>query len=433
MPPSLHLALALIRIPHLAFSLFVVPLFIGLLLVTAQLLVTGTLLLMSNPRLGDGPKEAPQTNSDGNLVRLILYGDNAIRPPLTVCRWKMKETGEEVPPSNAANCIPDRLDVAIRSNSPEVEDTSEYQALFSGQIDRLHVCATCTPDVVLTPGTDDKDALAKVHSVFGLALLSLPLSNSQLLAQQFELRQEFKRVTTLLGTVYFDLPEIPGGINATALRHTLPITLNIAALIITTLWLGLRAHRKVLDYFSHNDVLLPLVAACGKNKFYSALWILTLIRVGCFLIASVPILIFGIHGFLGKNSSLGIGTSKVQFFVWLVTISSSLALTTVLASLAELRHRQSCMSLLYRYLPLLCAGIGAVLWIATLLSQTTTMAILRATITAIPILGSAPLLVAPILNLPSLVMVPHAILSIAIFVTLLRKNARWFAAHLDEV
>jgi len=94
----------------------------------------------------------------------------------------MNETGEEVPPSNEANCIPDRLDVAIRSNSPEVEDTSEYQALFSGQIDRLHVCATCTPDVVLTPGTDDKDALAKVHSVFGLALLSLPLSNSQQLS-----------------------------------------------------------------------------------------------------------------------------------------------------------------------------------------------------------------------------------------------------------
>lgn len=430
---SLHLAFALIRIPHLAISLFIVPLFIGLLLVTVQLLITGTLLLLSNPRLGDGPKEAPQTNSDGNLVRLILYGENSLRPSLTVCRWEMDAAGNEIPPKGIGNCTPDRLDVAIRSNNPLQENTAEYEKLFQGQIDRLHVCATCTPDIIFTPHTGEGDNQVTVHSIFGLALLSLPLSNSQLLTQQFELRQEFKRVTDLFGSVYFELPEIPGGINATELRRTLPITLNIAALIITTLWLGLRAHRKVLDYFSRNDVLLPLVAACGKHQFYSALWILTIVRVSCFLLASVPLLAIGIKGFLGKESFLSIGTSVSQFITWLVTISASLALTTVLASLAELKHRQTFFSILYRYVPLFCAGLGAVVWIATLLSQTTSMAALRATITAIPIIGSAPLLVAPILNLPSLVMLPHAALSLVFLVVLLRRNARWFAAHLDEV
>jgi len=68
-PSSLHLALALIRIPHLALSLFVVPLFIGLLLVTAQLLVTGTLLLISNPRLVTAQRRPLR-----QIVMGILFG-----------------------------------------------------------------------------------------------------------------------------------------------------------------------------------------------------------------------------------------------------------------------------------------------------------------------------------------------------------------------
>jgi hypothetical protein len=428
---TLHLAWSLIRIPHLAFSLFVFPLTIGICLVIVQLIATGVIVRASsleNSHLGSVEERSSRENS---IVRRILYGSGDLRPDLKVCRWSFDPTTqEEVPPG--PECAPDRLDVALRVSDPATFDVTHYKGIFSGQIDRLHVCQSCQPDVVITPKSG-KDSTSRAYSAFGLAVLSLPLSHQDLIQKRMAVGKKLSHIMKLLGGVYFEIPEIEGGINTTAIRKTLPITMNIALLVIITLWLALRAHRKVLDYFAQNDVLLPLVAACGRSRFYSAIWLLTAARVFCFLGSSIPVLYFGLKGVVDKKSIFTLDTSISQLSVWLLAITTSLALATIMASISELKHRHHLLSIFYRYVPIAIALFGGVVWVATLLIDSGSMGMVRGIIAGLPVIGTAPLLLGPIINLPIVVMLPHALFAGILFVFMLRKNARWFAAHLEEI
>jgi hypothetical protein len=360
----------------------------------------------------------------------MIYGNGDLRSPLKVCRWVVGPKGTEDFPEPA--CSPDRLDVAIRTTNPESFDVTRFQRLFEGHIDRLHVCRDCQPDVIITPGGDGQ-ITSQAHSLFGLSILFLPYSNKEVVEQRTAVKEAYDDIQRSLGSISMHIPEISEAIGISSLKGTLPITTNIALLVVIALWLALKAHRKVLDYFSHNDVLLPLAAACGKQTFYSAIWILTLFRVGCFLGASIPLMYIGLSDIITSNMSMDLSFSLVRGAAWLLALISALGLATVIASIAELKHRHTILSISYRFIPLVGAFLGAVAWGGAFVIPMQACGVFRLIVSSLPIVGIAPILLAPVTGLPYFPMMTHAVLAIIGLTWLLKRNARWFAAHLEEV
>jgi len=426
---SFRIAAALLRIPHLALSLFAFPLILSLGIVVIQLLVTGAVVQL----MTSTARPAPTTKiveSNTHPIRWLIYGSGELRGPLKVCRWLAQDYGDEKPPSQ--ECAPDRLDVALHVEDPASYDVTRFEKLFQGHIDRLHICRGCKPDVVITPRADG-EITSQAYSLFGLSILFLPYSNQDVVEQRTAVKEAYDDIQRSLGSISMHIPEISEAIGISSLKGTLPITSNIALLVVIALWLALKAHRKVLDYFSHNDVLLPLAAACGKQNFYSAIWILTLFRVGCFLGASIPLMYFGLTDIITTNMTMDLSFSIARGLAWIVALVSALGLATVVASIAELKHRHSLLSISYRFIPLLGAFLGAVAWGASFIVPLHSCGVFRLVVSALPIVGIAPILVAPVTGLPYLPMMVHAVLAILGLTWLLRCNARWFAAHLEEV
>lgn len=426
--PSFRIVAALVRIPHLALSLFLFPLLMSLALVFLQLIVTGIVLKRVNAT-SEGLAAAVERKGDKNAVRWLLYGSGDRRPGPEICRWVM-DNGEERPPSEA--CNPDRLDVAVRVEDTASYDVSSYATLFAGHVDRIHVCRACQPDVIVEPRAGGQ-TVSRAQSVFGLMILFLPYTNTEIEQSRVVVRRSIEDVKNRLGEVSLSIPEINDTIGISALKGTLPIVFNVSLLVVIALWLALRAHRRVLDYFSRNDVLLPLAAACGRQRFYSAIWLLTVLRVGCFLMTSVPIVYFGLLDVIDKESLSLVRVSVVSGLMWVVALVATMALATVIGSISELKHRHSLVSFLYKFVPFAAAVLGAALWGFSFVLPSEAMGTCRLIVSAIPIVGIAPVLIAPATSLPLISLFVHSLLAISAFVFILRRNARWFAAHLEEV
>ena len=425
---SVRIAAALIRIPHFALSLFAVPLLLSLGIVVVQLLATSAAVqLMTSSHT---PAATKVFNKDTNPIRWMLYGSGELRGPLRVCRWEVGPKGAERPPFK--ECAPDRLDVAVHVDNNTSFDPTRFQRLFEGHVDRLHICRGCQPDIVITPASDGT-VTSRAQSIFGLSILFLPYFNKDVVDQRIAVKEAYKEIQQSLGSISLRIPEISKAIGISSLKGMLPITANVALLVVIALWLALKAHRKVLDYFSRNDVLLPLAAACGKQNFYTALWILTLFRVGCFLGASIPLMYFGLDDIFSSSVGIDVSFSLMHGAAWLVVLVSTLGLATVIASIAEIKHRHSLLSISYRFLPLLGAFVGAMVWGASFIIPLPACGVFRLIVSALPIVGIAPILVAPVTALPYLPMMIHAVLAIAGITWLLKHNARWFAAHLEEI
>jgi hypothetical protein len=423
---ALHLSFCLIRIPHLALSLFVFPLLIGLAVVWVQLVITGVVLKQGDPTAKvltpDGEVVGRQ---DFNLMRYVLFGAPGKRAPLMVCRWVVDAAGAEVPPG--IECAPDRLDVALQVTDPATFDPTVYGELFEGEIDRLHLCTSCHPDLVIRIDSQG-EVLTESRSLFGLGVVSLPFFKNQ-----NKINQDVSSTLGRFGEMRLFMPDVRDGIAISRLEASLPFVMNVSVLVLSALWLSVRAHRKVLDYFTRNDVLLPMVAACGKGRFYAALWILTLARVGCFLGASVPLVFFGLQEVAGKDVFRSFEVPAHEQLIWIASLVSSFALAAIIASIAELKHRHTFFSIAYKIMPLLVALVGTALWGLSLLSESGAAGVARMTFAAIPVVGVAPLMFGPILKLPIVVLCSHLLAATLLMVVLLRRNARWFAAHLEEV
>jgi hypothetical protein len=270
--------------------------------------------------------------------------------------------------------------------------------------------------------------------VFGLAILFLPYSNSAIGEKRIALTGAYEEISQALGSFSMRIPEVSDALGISSLKGSLPITANVSLLVIIALWLALRAHRKVLDYFSHNDVLLPLAAACGKHHFYSAIWILTMLRVGCFLCASIPLMYLGLSDIIVTHvKDFEFSLSLSQTVVWLMALMSTLSFATVVASIAELKHRHHLLNIAYKFIPLVGAFFGALVWGLSFIVPFPFVGDFRMALSALPVVGIAPVLVAPVIRLPVLPMFLHAVTAAVAMVWILRRNARWFAAHLEEV
>jgi hypothetical protein len=426
MKRAFHLAWSLIQIRHLSLSLFVFPLICSVLLVLGQLVVTTLFIRSVTPTV-------PTTEviqEDFNPVRLVLYGSGERRPSLEVCRWvaSPSDPAREVPPRAA--CAPDSLDVALNVSNPQTFDVEKYVEMFQGQIDRLHVCKDCRPDVVITASADGKHH-SRAGSVYGLAVMSLAFIPKP--EERSERVEKFKTVNDSIGDILFYMPDASDLVRLSSTNGAIPFAANIVPLVVIALWLSVRAHRKVLDYFSRNDVLLPLVAATGKRTFYSALWIVTSARVLCFLAASLPVVYFGLKDIGGVRVFDSLRAHQGLVVVWLFALVSAVALCTIVSSIADLKHRQAFGSILYRYVPILVALIGAFVWTASFIVPSPAMGVVRSVIVSIPLVGLAPLFAAPVTMPHATFVLIHAVTSTILVVLVLRNNARWFGAHLEEV
>ena len=205
--------------------------------------------------------------------------------PATLCLDKDERgVGYEQPPSK--ECAPDRLDIALHVPDSMQVDLDEYLRLIEGDALRLHVCKKCSPDLELFVSPQGNSV--KAHSAYGLMLYTLLNLDKRIQQQYKELKKMREDLREKLGDVFFLLPELKAPIAISSLEVSLIFILNITALVVIALWLGLRAHRKILDYFSKSGALLPMVAATGKTPFLSGLMGYNRIAGRCFFNCICP-------------------------------------------------------------------------------------------------------------------------------------------------
>ena len=432
---ALRLVYALIRIPRLFASLLLVPLFFGLILVFGQIIVSGVFLSASRSDASFIKRRADSWQDD-NIVRRILYGSGTPLKTFEVCRWQEHTRADgrviESPPSGEA-CRADRLDAALQVSDPQTFDATTYARIFKGNVERLHICKRCRPDLTIKIQGDT--LRTDLYSVQALMLLNLVRFNQDLAQLYVRAASDLDRTNTLLGDKFLHSAGLRDAVSIDGFKNSSIIGLNIAALVLVALFLALKAHRKVLDYFAKNGALLPMVAATGQRSFYAALWMLTALRVGAFLIAAVPGVVYATSQFASSNddsmqlSSDGFGALAL----WIIAMAAGMALATLIASIGELKQRHTLLSFGYKYIPLALCLAGMLVWAASFFIDGSSAGVFRSIVTAAPILGMGPVLIGPVVKPSFGVLAIHALLSAAAMWIILRHNARWFAAHLEEL
>ena len=265
-------------------------------------------------------------------------------------------------------------------------------------------------------------------------LLETRNHNHSLLSKLFAVASESDEVSELIGEVIVFPSGISKGINLYTLEDDLVIVMNIAMYLVVALWLALRSHRRVLDYFSKSGSLQPLVAACGKGEFYGAIWVITLSRVMLFLGSTLPIsaiMFFSMQK--SGNLHTSISLSYDSLILWFLCLFASLSLVTIVGSISELKQRHGIAYFAYKVLPIACSLFGAVFWTLSLFSSDDVIISLRSLIISCPVFGLLPIIGSPIVGVSNNLIVFHTWLSAILIILILASNSRWFAAHLEEL
>lgn len=424
---------ALLRVPSLFSSLLLFPLLGSLLIVILQLSVSGSAIryIQDENRIITA-KEKQSDDKDWQFLRVLLYGNGRPLQSSQICIWKQDPINSslELPPS--PECNPDRLDVALHVADGMTVDTQEYLRLINGNSSRLHLCKTCSPDLELF--VEASGNRVKAHSAYGLMLYGLLILDKEIQDQYLSLKTQKQSLKEKFGAVSFVSPDLKAPVQISSLEISLILIANIAAMVVIALWLGLKAHRKVLDYFSKSGALLPMVAATGKTPFYLAMWGITLLRVGLFLLASIPLFFIMLGTASGEDGIRSVfGANLAHSLLWLLALLSSMGLATLVASISDLKGRHQFWSFLYRIIPLFISALGIFLWGLSFLSISPSAGIFRNLLLAIPVIGIGPIIIAPVVQPEFYILLIHSFLSSLLIWILLRKNARWFAAHLEEL
>lgn len=419
---AISLAFSLIRVPRLFISLLLWPLIVGLSIAILQAVSSSVYFGVVNETSEQAAERLDSENPGDKWLRLQLYDTQKTLDDLKVCVWKDNH-----------RCKIEPHDVVIRTTEPQKFDAADYVKLFQGSTRTLHICKDCSSEVVITikPGDNRSD----IHSLPGLGILMLTDSSSSTKAGKHfvEARRTWEHLKDISGTVYLHPDGLEDPINMTQATKIMLLIMNTALITVIALWLSLKGHRKVLDYFSSNGALLPLVAATGKNTFYTALWIITILRVSLFLVASLPATIFVYAQAVPEDTLKVFIRNGPDFILWLAALISSLCCLALVASIAELKQRHSIVSLLYRYIPLALCLTGSIIWFYAIFTNFPYTKTLQVIISCIPIIGISPVLTSPIFNLNSTVVAAHSLLATCLVIVLLRINSRWFAAHLEEI
>jgi hypothetical protein len=419
-----RLALSLILVPRLFLTLILFPLILSIILIYLQLFVTTILVSLSNRDSVKMEKKISETQND-NLLRRILYGDGKPLRDFKICKWT-----SDTPPE--PDCNLNRLDAAVHAGELTDAELARYADIFRGNVRKLHICKDCKPDIVLIHSPEK--VTCNIFSIWGLMLARLAMTTSDAGEHMVQAFKQTEDVSRLLGEQFLHIYGLSEAIKINEVEPDLVFIINIAGMLIIAVWLALKAHKKVLDYFSKSGALLPLVAATGKETFYQALWIITAIRVSAFLLTALPITIFTLHEIYSENISARIfNYEPLLILVWFITIILALSFATLIASIADLKQRYTLFGIFYKFLPITVCLLGSFIWSLTFLLDGTSVNNIRLAITSLPVLGVGPVLLSPIVKPGVSYLIIHSILTIFLFKILLSKNSRWFAAHLDDL
>lgn len=426
---SVSLAFCFIRVPKLFATLLMWPLLIGLAVSVTQIVATSAYVRIVDEDVEQFQRRIDAPDKTAELVRSFLFGSKDALPAVRTCSWEQQAGGER---PAADDCRIEPLDVAVRVEDPSSYDASEISRFFNGSARKVHVCRDCTADITIR---GDGERIADVYNVKSLGVLALTESENEreVYAGVLEVKSTIERLQGVTGTVLLHAPGLSRPVNISKASAVMILVLNTAFLIIITLWLSLVGHRKVLQYFARNDALLPLVAACGKAEFYNSLWVITLLRVGFFLLAALPATcVIYVHSIPEDTLHEFMG-SAIHFLLWISAIVSSLGAMTIIASIAELKHRHSMVSFLYKYVPILCFGGGTLTWVFTLFFSGEAAQSIQYLVSSLPLFGLSPIVLAPVFKLDPTLMALHTVIASLLVVILLRMNARWFASHLEDI
>lgn len=435
---SLKIALSFLKEPRFALYILFGPLFVGLILTFFQAIFTFSAFEAEKNKSED-VKERLDKKVQSKFIRSILYDSEEEFGELSVCRWQVEGKDEkgllvEVPPRTG--CTLDSFDISIRSSSPDTFDTAEYEEVFSGSIQQLHICRFCEAGVIMYPELDEEERYSEAKTPLAAWLFRLAaLENQKLQEKVLDTVEHRDKLKNLKGDIVVWTKDKSIKVNTGNFPGDSLIILNTAAFVVVSLWLGLKSHRKVLDYFQRSGALLPLVAALGKKDFYLAVWALTLARLGMFLIPTLPMLILIFNSVLsGDNLDTSLKGEFLFTAFWILSSICSLGFLTILGSIAELKHRSSYLVVLYRYLPLFACLFGTAVWVVgTLFVDGWLFDLIRYLVAMAPILGLGALIVAPIMKLPVWVLIAHSALSLFCTSLIIKRNSEWFASHLEEI
>jgi len=418
---AILLAFSLIRVPRLFVSLLLLPLVVGLGIAILQA-ATSSLYFGVVDETAKQAQLRIDTDTSGNKwLRTQLFDSAKPLGKIQVCDWSKEK------------CEIKKHDIVIKTDGLEQFNLEEYKKFFQGSTRTLHLCNDCTADIVVT---SKKDLVrSDINNISGLGVIMLTDSSSNAEAKKHfvEAKKTWEHFKDISGTVYLHTKGLDQAINMSQASKIMMLIMNTALIAIIAIWLSLRGHRKILDYFSYNGALLPLVAACGKSTFYNSLWIITILRVALFLIASLPTTIL-FYSYAVPEETLNVFFKNApDFILWLSALTSSLCSLALIASIAELKKRYSITSLTYRYLPLVLCLFGTIVWAMSMFSSAQAAKSIQAIISCIPIVGISPIITSPLFNTNSTLVAAHSLLATCLVILLLRTNSKWFAAHLEEI
>jgi hypothetical protein len=425
---ALKLALSFIRIPRLFISLFLFPILISLIIVILQYFTSA--IFLTQQQHSENSSNIEKTPQTYDIMRSILIGEDKLNN-LQLCIWDSADPSKPlIPPSSS--CELQRYDVVITPQVIKIYGLEVYQKLFTHQFPTIHICDGCLTDIVIW--NNNGKPQIEFRSFFALSLFRTVHITEDFKLNYTKALKSLENLDEKIGEKYLILSGFTNPTKIKDLTTTFVLVVNICMLIITALWLSIKAHRKILDYFSQSGSLLPLVAANGKTTFYSALWILTSMRVIAFLLATIPMGYWVFSGILDeKISKLLFAQSKLTLIFWILNLVITLSLAALIASIAELKARHTLLSFKYKLAPIILCIIGGIVWSATFFFETGSISLVRHIISLIPLVGISPILLAPIFIPPILVLILNTIFSAILIVVAIKKNAHWFAAHLDEI
>jgi hypothetical protein len=430
---SLRLTWYLLRVPKLFISLILFPVLLSIVIIVIQLISSALFLSYihtSDTKRIEQNLDLPRRQSwfRKELLKSDDYAEN-----LTVCYWENSRSNKSYSLlKKKIGCQIERYDIVIHPAVLKNRNEYEYIKLFLGLFRKVHICTDCISDIVIS--NSDGANQVDFRSLFALSLFSAVHVTDDYRSNYVRALKSVNNLEDLIGEKYLKLTGFIQTTKISTLASSLVLVANISIFILICLFLSLKAHRKVLDYFSHSGALLPLVAASGKNNFYLTIWSLTIFRVLAFTITALPLSIVILSGSTEESLLKLLFQGDIFLLIlWLVTIITSLTLTTIIASLAELKTHSSLLSIKYKVIPLMICLLGGIVWTVTFIYETPVTYFLRDLIMTLPLFSIPGLLLCPVFAPHPLSLTINIILTLCFTIFTINRNARWFGSHLDEI
>jgi hypothetical protein len=318
---------------------------------------------------------------------------------------------------------PQTVDPAIRS---------EFIDRFQGIAPRIRFCDWCTGTITIDIVGDDKPPKLSLRGVDGILLVGLAVWNEELdgLARQFARRSMDIRGRLANRFLDFNGVEFDRSSNVSALQ----ICLSFAFLLGGLAMLGVWSHQRVLLYLKSNSVLVPLAASQGPDALYSALWLLTLVRLAAFFVTGAILSWLSFKTvFSTPPLSLLFSGDVAAAIAWGILLVIGFCVPAFTMAAMEFKVRQSSFAWAVKYIVVLTILIGGVIHGSLFFSEAPIPVFLRQWLYAVPFVGIPGLALAPVVRPDWWFLVLHGAGSAVLLCWMWRTNRDWFRRNLEVI